>query len=121
MRGLLGNPDGDVKRLEAKDGTQFSVPISFEDLYRRFGDSWRVSPIRTLLASYGQLAAGNPAAPFYATNLNPEVRQRALGICAQARVAQGWLESCALDVAVIGEKAAQVYVGLQPPVLIGNP
>ncbi len=30
--GLLGNPDNDPWRLEARDGTQFKLPISFTDL-----------------------------------------------------------------------------------------
>jgi hypothetical protein len=121
VRGLLGNPDGDVKRLEAKDGTQFDVPISFDDLYRKFGDSWRVSPLRTLLAPCGQVASGNPSAPFFADDLNPDLRQRAEGICRQAKVTEAWLDFCTLDVAVIGEKAAHTYIGMEPPVLIGNP
>jgi hypothetical protein len=121
VRGLLGNPDGNVKKLEAKDGTVFDVPIAFEDLYRKFGDSWRVSPLRTLLAPCSQVAAGNPAAPFYAKDLNPDLRKRAQSICAQAKVAQAWLDFCTLDVAVVGEHAAQTYLGLQPPVFNGNP
>jgi hypothetical protein len=120
VRGLLGNPDGDVKRLEAKDGTQFTIPISFEDLYRKFGDSWRVAPIRTLLAPCNTVASGNPAAPFFARDLNPELRKRAESICLQAKVAQEWLDACTLDVAVVGEKAAEIYVGMEPPVLNGN-
>jgi von Willebrand factor type D domain len=120
VRGLLGNPDGDVKRLEARDGTQFSVPISFEDLYRRFGDSWRVNPMRSLLAPCAAVASGNPATQFFARDLNPELRKRAENICLQAKVAQEWLDTCALDVAVVGERAAEVYIGMEPPLLDGN-
>jgi hypothetical protein len=121
VRGLLGNPGGDVRKLEAKDGTQFTVPISFQDLYSRFGDSWRVSPIRTLLAPCASVAAGNPPAPFFAQNLDPELRQWAEGICRQTKVPAAWLSACTLDVAVVGERAAQAFVGRQPPVLDGNP
>ncbi len=120
VRGLLGNPDGDVKKLEAKDGTQFTVPISFEDLYRKFGDSWRVAPIRTLLAPCGTVASGNPSEPFFARDLDPQHREWAEGVCRQAKVVDEWLEACTLDVAVLGAKATEVYVGLEPPILNGN-
>lgn len=121
VRGLLGNPGNDPRVLEAKDGTRFTAPFSFEDLYRKFGDSWRVSPLRTLLAPCSQVAVGNPAAPFYASDLKPDLRERARGICLQARVPQAWLDFCTLDVAVIGDTAAQAFVGLEPPVVNGNP
>ncbi len=121
VRGLLGNPDGNVQRLEAKDGTQFSVPVSFQDLYNKFGDSWRVSPIRTLLAPCAQVASGNPSAPFFADNLDQDRRKRAEAICVKAKVIKEWLKACILDVAVVGDAAAAAYVGLAPPRLNGNP
>ena len=121
VRGLLGNPNNDPKLLEAKDGTRFTVPLSFDDLYRKFGDSWRVTPLRSLLSPCGQVAAGNPAAPFYARDLNPDIRQRAEGICREAKVAQVWLSTCTLDVAVVGPHAAQTFIGMEPPVVNGNP
>ncbi|WP_117211996.1 VWD domain-containing protein [Allorhizocola rhizosphaerae] len=120
VRGLLGNPDNKPDALEARDGTRFTVPISFEDLYRKFGESWRVSPMRTLLALCAPVASGNPAEPFLARDLDPELRQRAQNVCLQAKVAQEWLDTCTLDVAVLGEKAAATYVGMAPPVLDGN-
>jgi hypothetical protein len=120
VRGLLGNPDGNVKRLEAKDGSQFSVPVSFEDLYQKFGASWRVSPLKTLLAPCDAVASGNPAAPFFARNLKEDLRKRAEAVCLQAKVTEAWLDTCTLDVAVVGPRAAAPYVGLEPPVLNGN-
>jgi hypothetical protein len=120
-RGLLGNPGNDPNKLEARDGTVFTVPLSFDDLYNRFGNSWRVTPIRTLLSPCDPVAAGNPAVPFYAQDLDPELRQRAEGICDQFKVPEAWLGNCVLDVAVIGERAALVYVGMEPPVVDGNP
>ncbi|MFI5835878.1 VWD domain-containing protein [Micromonospora sp. NPDC051300] len=118
--GLLGNPDGDPKRLAAKDGTQFAVPLTFDDLYQRFGASWRVTPTRTLLAPCGAVASGNPSAPFFARDLNEDLRKRAETTCLQYRVRQEWLDACTLDVAVVGSRAALTYVGLVPPVVNGN-
>ena len=82
VRGLLGNPDGDVKRLEASDGTEFSVPVSFNDLYNKYGDSWRVDPAKSLLSVCGtKTEQGNPGKPFFARDLDPALRERAQSIC----------------------------------------
>jgi hypothetical protein len=121
VRGLLGNPDNDVKLLEASDGTIFSVPLSFSDLYYRYGDSWRVKPSASLLAPCGtQVEESNPKKPFFADDLEPDIRERATAICRNAGVPAAWLGACTLDVAVLGEKAAAAYVGKPPPVLDGN-
>ncbi|GAB1642123.1 hypothetical protein KRMM14A1259_25460 [Krasilnikovia sp. MM14-A1259] len=122
VRGLLGNPDNDVHLLEASDGQIFEVPLSFEDLYHRYGDSWRVSPADSLLAPCGKEAEeSNPGKPFFARDLEPKIRERGMSICRQAEVRDPWIDACTLDVAVLGEKAAAVYVGKPPPVLDGNP
>jgi hypothetical protein len=107
VRGLLGNPDNDVKLLEASDGTVFSVPLSFDDLYHRYGDSWRVKPAASLLSPCGtKVEESNPTKPFFAADLEPNIRKRATSICLQARVQEAGLDACTLDVAVLGDKAA---------------
>ncbi|GAB3881299.1 hypothetical protein GCM10029964_037150 [Kibdelosporangium lantanae] len=121
VRGLLGNPKNDVNYLEARDGTVFAVPLSFQDLYQKFGDSWRVRPMESMLNVCGSPSdVGNPAKPFSANDLPQETRQRAQVVCERNKVIKPWLNSCVLDVGVLGEKAAAVYVGLQPPVRDGN-
>lgn len=121
VRGLLGNPDNDVKRLEGRDGTIYSVPLAFDDLYHKFGDSWRVKPDSSLLSVCGKEAEeSNPDKPFFARDLDPKVRERAQAICRQKEIAAGWLDACTLDVAVLGKEAAAVYVGKPPPVFDGN-
>jgi hypothetical protein len=121
VRGLLGNPDNDVKLLEASDGTIFSVPLSFQDLYGHYGDSWRVKPSESLLAPCGtKVEESNPTKPFFADDLQPDLRKRAEYLCLRAEVQQAWLDACTLDVAVLGEAAAAEYVGKPPPVLDGN-
>jgi hypothetical protein len=118
VRGLLGNPDGDVKRLEASDGTQFSVPVSFTDLYDKYGESWRLDPGKSLLSVCGEKTEqGNPEKPFFARDLDPKLREQAMAICLRAGVSQQWLDACTLDVAVLGDKAAARYVGAAAPVL----
>lgn len=120
VRGLLGNPNNNPNLLEAKDGTQFSIPISFTDLYQRFGNSWRVSSTSSLLAVCNPTQAGNPSAPFFADNLEPQLRQQADTVCRRAGVAQIWIDTCVLDVAVVGQQGANVFVGMTPPVVNGN-
>jgi hypothetical protein len=122
VRGLLGNPDNDVKLLEASDGAIFNVPLSFEDLYYRYGDSWRVKPTDSLLSPCGaRVEESNPTKPFFADDLEPDIHQRAMSICLEAGVREAWLDACTLDVAVLGDKAAAAeYVGKPPPVLDGN-
>jgi len=118
VRGLLGNPNGDVHRLEAKDGTQFNVPVSFNDLYYKFGNSWRTDPAKDLLTVCGpQTPQGNPSKPFFARDLNPELRSRSEAVCYQANVPPVWLGACTLDVAVLGNNAAALYTTAKPPVL----
>lgn len=121
VRGLLGNPKNDVKLLEASDGRIFTVPLSFDDLYHAYGDSWRVKPSESLLAPCGTKAdESNPDKPFFAGDLDPALHKRAQAVCQQNEVPKAWLDYCTLDVAVLGSKAAKVYVGKPPPVLDGN-
>lgn len=126
VRGLLGNPNNDPTRLEARDGAQFVVPSSFNAqffnfLYNRFGPSWRVPSSSSLLGACNAVQPGNPTAPFFARDLPSGLRQSAELGCRQAGVAQAWLDSCTLDVAVLGTtSAAAVYVGRMPPIVDGN-
>jgi hypothetical protein len=121
VRGLLGNPNGDPNYLEARDGSVLRVPLSHADLYGRFGNSWRVSPSATLLQPCNTVTGGNPTAPFYAGNLDPYRRLAAQEICRAASVTPQWLDTCSLDVAVLGSNAATVYIGLQRPAVDANP
>ncbi|MBB5867235.1 hypothetical protein F4553_000614 [Allocatelliglobosispora scoriae] len=120
VRGLLGNPANNPNQLEAKDGTKYTVPLSFSDLYNKFGASWRVSPATSLLNQCNTVASGNPSAPFFSSNLNPTVRTQAENACRQAGVKQVWLDTCALDAAVIGPEAAAAFVKMEPPLVNGN-
>jgi hypothetical protein len=118
VRGLLGNPDGDVNRLEASDGTQFSVPVSFNDLYNKYGKSWRVDPAMSLLSVCGtKTEQGNPGKPFFERDLDPALREKAGAVCRRAQISNVWLGACTLDVAVLGDQAAAAYVGARTPVL----
>ncbi|HEY0641248.1 MAG TPA: hypothetical protein VGD67_26770 [Pseudonocardiaceae bacterium] len=120
-RGLLGNPGNNPGLLEGRDGTIYTVPLSFNDLYNRFGASWRVSPQSSLLQPCNAVAAGNPTAPFYSGNLPYTQRMVGENACRQAGVVAGWHDACVLDVAVVGQRAVATFVGRPAPVRNGNP
>lgn len=119
VRGLLANSKGNVGLLETRDGAVLPVPLPFQTLYFRYGDSWRVPPPESLLSECGPTqGGGNPTGPFYAGDLNPQLREWASGICRTLGVRPRLLDACTLDVAVFGDPmAAQVYVGMPDPVL----
>lgn len=124
VKGLLANVNGNVNQLAARDGTVLTNEFSFEDLYQRFGESWRLSPRESLLSACGdgKVESGNPQRTFYARDLPPELYNHARAVCTTAGVKEGaLLDACTLDVAVIGDdKAAQVFVSLPQPVAVGN-
>jgi len=122
VAGLLANPPGSLIDLVASDGTVFKTPISFEDLYQRYGESWRVAPADSLLSDCGPATeAGNPSRPFFAKDLDAPTRDRAQAICIKAGVKEGpLLDACTIDVAVLGEAAANAYVGATPPAAVGQ-
>ncbi|MBE1461564.1 hypothetical protein [Kibdelosporangium phytohabitans] len=122
VRGLLGNPGGDPRLLESSDGKVFEVPMSFSDLYNRFGNSWRVAPADSLLQQCARVADGIPSGLFYAEDLPPSLRVQSENTCRQAGILRPiWLKACTLDVAVLGTRATAVYKDRQPDVVDGNP
>jgi hypothetical protein len=125
VTGLLANADGNVNKIEARDGTVLTNPFPFEDLYHRYADSWRVGSSESLLSVCGDrnVERGIPRRPFYANDLDPRVYERTRAVCTAAGVKAGpLLDACTLDVAVIGDdKAAQVFVNAPEPVAVGKP
>ncbi|MBV9585741.1 MAG: VWD domain-containing protein [Alphaproteobacteria bacterium] len=123
MRGLLGNPNGNANELAASNGTVLQQPISFEELYGRYGNSWRIPLAQSLLCKERQVPSGNPTAPLYANDLTPQQQQRARAICEAAGVKEGAaLDDCMLDVTVFGSKtAANVFVRTRAPTVVIKP
>lgn len=120
VRGLLGNPGNDPNRLEARNGRTFTWPLSFNDLYGVFGPSWRVAPVSSLLTSCPSGPSGIPSAPFFATNIEPQLRLTAESFCREAGINTNvWVQACTLDVVVLGMRARDAFVD-QPPVIDGN-
>jgi hypothetical protein len=123
-KGLIANVNGNVNQVATRDNFVLTNPFSFDDLYHRFADSWRVGEKDSLLAVCNverAIERGIPSRPFYAKDLEAGVREKAQGVCAAAGVKAGpLLGACTLDVAVIGQDAAaKVFVGRAAPTAVG--
>ncbi len=125
VSGLLANVGGDVNKIATREGAVLTNPFSFEELYHHYGESWRVKPEESLLSVCGveNTEHGNPHRPFYARDLERNVREHARDVCTAAGVkGEPFLDACTLDVAVIGDdKAALVFVGKREPVAVAKP
>jgi hypothetical protein len=125
VSGLLANANGNVNEIETRDGIVLTNPFSFEDLYHRYADSWRVPLNESLLSVCGErgIESGIPTKIFYANDLDPAVYERTRAVCKAAGVEAGpLLDACTLDVAVIGsDTAAQVFVGTRAPIAVAIP
>jgi hypothetical protein len=125
VRGLLGNNNGDTADdIWLRNGARaLAQPVSFEDLYRRYGESWRVEPGKSLLCGEKKVEYGIPEKPFYAKDLAPQEYARARQLCQTAGVKnEALLDACTLDVTVLNNKsAARVFTGVARPVAIMQP
>ncbi len=123
VRGLLANVDNNANLIATSAGDVLQEPVSFEDLYHRYGDSWRVPADQSMLCKDKAVEHGDPQKLFYAQDLPPAAFKRAHAICTAAGVKEGpHLDACTLDVAVIGKaSAAKVFVGAPEPVSVGKP
>ena len=120
VRGLLGNANGNTGAddLAARDGAVLPQPISFLNLYRQYGDSWRILAARIAAdPALRGLQYRSPERPFYANDLNQKDHNRARASCVAAGVKeQALLDACILDTAVLGDKAAtKAFVRANPP------
>lgn len=120
VRGLLANANNNPQQIATRQGKVLSTPLSFEDIYGEYATSWRISERESVLSACKQDQAENsvPEKPFYAEDLEPEVREKAKEVCTGKGVQEGpLLQACILDVAVIGdEAAAEVFTKLPSPV-----
>jgi hypothetical protein len=81
----------------------------FDNLYRQFGDSWRVRPDESLFDyGPGQSTATftDPSFPREVFTLNavaPETLENAVNTCEEAGVEESQMDGCVFDVAATGE------------------
>lgn len=122
--GLLGNAGSSDNAIESRNGTVFTAPFAFSQIYGPFGTSWLVLGSRDLLSACNGKAGGvvrrNPTRPFYANDLSPRVAASARAACVAAGVHSApLLDACTIDVAVLGDKATGVYRTLPAPAAWG--
>jgi hypothetical protein len=122
VRGLLANANDRVTEIAARDGAVLTSPFDFEKLYGHYTTSWRVASNESILSSCGKgVKSGIPRKPFFATDLAPQLARRNQAICKEAGVKEGpLLDACMIDVAMIGPRAAKVFVGRPMPIAVGD-
>lgn len=125
VRGLIANANDNIDQIATRDGQVLTNPFSFDELYGRFADSWRVSEKDSMLTvcdGSQKVKAGRPAKPFFVEDLEPAQRDGARAICLAAGVKQGaLLDACTLDVVVLGDPtAANVFVDAIMPGAVGS-
>jgi hypothetical protein len=108
VRGLLGTHDGEPHNdLTTRSGTTLEVPSRPKDIYRVFGQSFRIENVESLFDySPGEATATFSDPSFPPLNLAPPPRtevSKAWDVCRTAGVAGlDALEACAADVAITG-------------------
>ncbi len=106
--------------LATRNRVVLKQPITFEDLYHPYANSWRIVPPDSLLSNLcgdKDIDRGVPATRFYAQDLDPNARERARGICTEAGVRnESLLDACTIDVTVLGTRdAATFFARAHPP------
>jgi hypothetical protein len=125
LRGLLGTPDYEpLDDFTTRSGNILAQPLRLTELYRDFGDSWRISQAESLF----NYAPGTSTATFTALTypttapvISASARAAAMATCVAAGVTdQATLERCITDVAGSGEAGyADVAAAYVPPVKAG--
>ncbi|WP_437734911.1 VWD domain-containing protein [Sorangium sp. So ce1335] len=124
LRGLLGNgngaPDDD---FTSRAGVALAPPLSRDELYDVFGDSYRISAAESLFDyAPGESVdtftlPGFPARSASVSDLSPAAREAAAAACAAAGVTDPFLlDACVLDVGHSGDPAfADSAASAAPP------
>ncbi|MCW5607007.1 MAG: DUF4347 domain-containing protein [Nitrosomonas sp.] len=112
IAGLLGNADGDkTNDIVLADGTVLTGPLTKQDLYGAYADSWRVTP-ETSLFVYGDGESTEtftnrdfPARIITVNDLDPAVRAAAEEAVRNVGLTEGTIEfeNAVLDVALTGD------------------
>jgi hypothetical protein len=124
VQGLLANAGNSDNAIESSSGTVFTAPFVFSQIYGAYGSSWLVPVGQDLLSACngeaGAPVSSNPTQPFYAANLPSEVGASARQACVAAGVqSASLLDACTVDVAVLGEQAADPYQTFPAPAVWG--
>jgi len=116
VKGILGNFDGEAANdLVSATGQQFERRMTFEQLHREYGDSWRITQTESLFDYAGGENSSTyqlfdfPEQHVRASDLSQSDRDRAAEACRAAGVkGDEQMKDCIFDVAVTGDKVFAV-------------
>lgn len=123
--GLAGTSDGTLTDgLRLRDGSLLSYPPSFQDMYQRFGESWRISNEESLF-DYADGESTDtftnrafPEAPLSIDDLPAKTRESAAAVCRSHGVVDPvWLDACTLDVGLSGDEELAGHFAQTEPAL----
>lgn len=105
VEGLLGTMDGNTETdFTTRDGTVLQRPLSFDELYRDFGDSWRISQDESLFGTETFADLSIPSEQLTVDDLDPNDAQEAKEICEAAGVDDPvLLNNCIFDISLSGD------------------
>lgn len=121
--GLLGNPRGNARELIAANKSVLKEPVAFNDLYHKYGDSWRVAANASLFSVKSNIKIEAALAPFRPEDLDEATRATATMKCTAAGVThKDLLEDCIIDNAMLNDEAAsRIFVDHPAPVHVIKP
>ena len=118
ITGLVGNWDGDSSNdIRVRNGEVLARPVSANTLYKRYADSWRILQEKSLFHyEIGKTTLDHtdltiPRSVFTVDDLDPTVREFAEGVCVGVGLLSDdeLFKDCVIDVALMGEDAAEPY------------
>jgi hypothetical protein len=111
VKGILGNYDGDASNdLFSASRAQIEMPLTYESLYREYGDTWRISQQLSLFdydsgkttETYQLLDF--PTRRVQLADLDEADREKAAEVCTAAGVqGDAQFDDCVFDVALTGD------------------
>ena len=106
LEGLLGTADGNSETdFTLRDGTVLIPPLSFDELYRDFGDSWRITDEESLFGTPTFANLDVPTQHITTEDLDPQAVADAEEVCASYGVKDPILmDNCVFDVAITGDE-----------------
>jgi hypothetical protein len=115
--GKIGNMNGNRgDDFQTRDGAVLPQPVSFNDLYRKFVDSWRIGNTESTFdyaqgmntQSFTDFAF--PGKPLSKADIGQAEWAKAVDACKAAGVSAEHMDDCAMDAAIMGTGMAKDYV-----------
>ncbi|WP_340104876.1 BspA family leucine-rich repeat surface protein [Rhodohalobacter sp. 8-1] len=106
LEGLLGNMDGNTANdFTTRDGTVLIPPLSFEELYREFGDSWRITQEESLFGKDTFENLNIPSEQITTDDMDPNAVSEAMSVCEEFGITDPiLLDNCTFDIAQTGDE-----------------